>query len=91
MSPAEELAASKPLKKSKPAVWRCTIVERRKKLGLTIRDIGKAVGITDAAVSVIERGQDPMLTTARKLAAFFGVTVEELWPELAAKEAARAD
>ena len=85
MSPAEQLAASKTPKNSKSAIWRCTIVERRKALGLTLRDVAEASGMTNAAVSVIERGQDPMLTTAKKLADFFGVTISELWPELLPK------
>lgn len=82
MTPAETLAASKPYKTRRPPVWRCTIIERRKALGLTIREIGEAVGMTNAAISVIERGQDPLLTTAKKLADFFGVSISELWPEM---------
>lgn len=67
--------------KGRKCVWHCTIRERRRALNLTIRDIANDVGLTTSAISVIERGSDPQLSTASKLAAFFGVSIQDLWPQ----------
>ena len=84
MSPAERIASAKP--KRKPGRERrmdhvCRVRERRKALRLTLDEVCEALGISKAALSYLERGATPTLERARKLAEFFGVTVDELWPE----------
>lgn len=82
-SPAQKISedkARKPPPANRKRPWNCTIIERRQKLNLTIRDVAEACGITNAAVSVIEHGGDPQLSTATKLSKFFGVPIEYLWP-----------
>lgn len=89
MSKAEELAAQ--LKKRQPTpglvngrrvVWRCLIEQKRAGLRLSLRDIEKATGMGSGLISPIERGTDPQLSTARRIAEFFGCSIEELWPEM---------
>lgn len=87
LSPAEELAASKFARRGRrvvrPVAWVCKVREARKAIGLTLIEVGREIGVVPGTLSQVERGVDPTLTTARKIAAFFGKTVEELWPELA--------
>lgn len=91
MTPAELLAASKPRRRAKrngppagprTAVWAAAIRHRREALNLSMRDVAAAVGLSLPCYWSVEHGTDPMLTTARRIAAFFGATVEELWPAL---------
>lgn len=83
-SPAEKLAAKKRRKlptRSHPAgPMKCLLLKNRRELGLSTRDVATALPMSVAGYNRIERGHDPMLSTARKLAAFFGKTVEEIWP-----------
>lgn len=91
MTPAEKLAARKPWRRRCPrngtplrkVVWTCRIREFREALRISMRDVAAAVGRSLAGLHVIEMGSDPMLTTARRLAEFFGKSIEELWPKLA--------
>lgn len=82
-SPAEKLAARtgcKPPSSNRPAVWNCLLREKRRRLGLRLVQVAEACGVSVPALSQIERGSDPLLTSARRIASFFGVPVEELWP-----------
>lgn len=72
-------------------VWQCSLAQIRKARGLTVRDVAKGAGLTIAAISVIERGTDPQLATAHKLADFFGVSLEQLWPEPVNKKQIRPE
>ncbi len=90
LTPAEELAARKPPRKApgskrlaQPIVWRCRVREFRESLRLSMRDVAQAIDLSPTGLFQIEHGTDPQLTTARRLAAFFGRSVEELWPGLA--------
>lgn len=83
MTEAERLSKTKrslPPIACRKVVWRCTLLDRRQRLNLSLRDIEGATGITSASLSTVERGSDLTLTTARKIADFFGASVEELWP-----------
>ena len=87
MTPAERLAKSKPWRrpprnKAEPRTpaWVCRVRERREALRLSLRDVAGAVRLSVTALHQIEHGGDPQLTTARRLADFFGATVEDLWP-----------
>jgi DNA-binding XRE family transcriptional regulator len=91
MTPAEDLAKRKrrqrpPRNKSKKTgrvvTWECRLTTMRDELNLSLRDVATAVGMSVAALHQIEHGTDPMLTTARKLAEFFGTTVEQIWRPL---------
>jgi DNA-binding XRE family transcriptional regulator len=86
-TPAEELAARKPRKRAprneaapRKRTWRCTIRDRRESLNLSLRDVANAVGVSTTTLHQIEHGTDPQLTTARKLALFFGANEQDLWP-----------
>lgn len=90
MSPAEELALqieAERLQELKPAlcynrIWECRLRERRKALKLTLRQVAERIGFSIGHVSAIEHGAETTLRTARLLADFFGVTIEDLWPKL---------
>lgn len=66
-------------KQLRKAVWDCKIRVERERLKLTLDDVAEAVGITKSGLSKVERGSDPMLTTATKLATFYGMTIDQLW------------
>jgi len=87
MTPAEKVASKKPLRKrkltgnaSRPRKWVCKLREKREALGLSMRDVSENTSYTVSTLFEIENGTDPQLTTAMKLAEFFGCTVNELWP-----------
>lgn len=58
----------------------CRLLSVRKSFGLSVSDVARSVGISRATVSLVENGRSPTLYVARVLAAFFGKTIEELWP-----------
>lgn len=58
----------------------CAVATIRKTLGLTIRDVQEGTGLSNAFICQVEHGCEISLTNARKLAAFFGKKIEELWP-----------
>lgn len=83
MTPAEKLSQSKPSKTLKPTnhprVWRCAVRSERERLRLSLDEVAEAVGMSKCGLWQVERGSDPMLTTAWKLAAFFGMPIDDLW------------
>ena len=85
MTPAEKLAAAMPKKNGrvmrKRHRLRCTIRAKRKSLHLTIAAVADVCDEDFATVQRIEMGHDPRLSIARKLANFFGMTIDELWPK----------
>jgi DNA-binding XRE family transcriptional regulator len=50
-----------------------------------MRDVATAVGLSISALFFLEHGTDPQLTTARRLAEFFGTTTDDLWRPLEIK------
>lgn len=92
-SPAERLAAKKswrrpPRNRVEPRrrSWVCQVRAVREGLRISLRDVAAACSLSVTALWQIEMGGDPMLTTARKLAKFFGKTTDELWPRPAPQE-----
>lgn len=90
-SPAERLAAQKrkPVVTPKPGVKRvrkaqrvvCVMRRHRKRLDLTLNDVCVGTGVNTMQLSLYENGKvEPKVTTAIKLAAFYGVPVSDLWP-----------
>lgn len=49
-------------------------------MGLTLRQIAKDINTSDSTVFEAEYGCDVTLVVARKFAAFYGKSVDELWP-----------
>jgi DNA-binding XRE family transcriptional regulator len=60
-------------------VWRCGLKQRRNLLGLSLDDVAEAIGVCRTTVWQIENGTDPMLSTAARLAEFFGCGLDEMW------------
>lgn len=91
MTPAEALASRKTWhrpKRNGPArsvkrIWHCRVREVREALHLSLRDVAKSIHLSITALFQIEHGGDPQLTTARRIATFFGWSVEDLWPAIA--------
>ncbi len=86
MSDAEALAKKLRRTKNKrpfgrDLIWRCQMVRMRTELGLSLRDVEAAIGVSNATLSHVERGTDLTLSTAVKIVKFFGCTIEEMWPE----------
>ncbi len=83
MPPAEKLSQSKPRPTRKPTnhpkAWACAVRTERERLRLSLDEVAKHVGMSKCGLWQVESGSDPMLTTAWKLAAFFGKRIEELW------------
>lgn len=90
MTPAEQLAKSKQRKRSprntvapRRPIWVCRLREMREALNLSLRDVADAVGMSNPGLWAVEHGGETSLTTATKLAEFFGCTIQDLWPERA--------
>lgn len=84
-SPAEKLSGSKGPKIPRGRFFtahECRCREVRHELGLTIRDVAAATGISNPCICDVERGSETTLGTARKLAKFYGKSVDWLWPEI---------
>jgi DNA-binding XRE family transcriptional regulator len=88
MRNADEVRASKMASKAKrkskanipgARAFSCRAKELRDSHGLTLQDVGGEVGVSPQTVIAIEAGRDCMLTTAIKIAEFFGETVEDIW------------
>ena len=82
MSPAEKLSGKTRKRKSRlnrAVPWDCAIRGLRKGLNLTLEQVSKETKVSNAILSMIERGTDPCLTTAMALSTFFQRPVEELW------------
>jgi len=83
-SPAEQLAATTKRKRRAGSAAHgpliCNARSLRQTLDLTLADVAKATGICQACVSVVERGNDVTMSTALKLALFYGVPLSEIWP-----------
>ena len=56
-------------------------------LSLSFDEVVNALGISRTAYWQIEKGGDPMLTTATKIATFYGKEVSELWTPIKQKKA----
>lgn len=81
MTPAEKMAASKKHSLPREARVVCHLRAHRQAHGLSIRDVADAIGMSLSSFHALENGyHEPMLTNARKLAAFFGCTIDDLWP-----------
>lgn len=86
MTPAEKLSQAKPRarkprnsSKKPPGPLRCRCREIRERLDLSLRDVSNAVGISITGIHALERGNDTQVTTALKLAEFYGVDISRLW------------
>ena len=81
MSPAESLAADREprrLATDAPSPLRAC----RTRLSLSLSRVADAVGVSVGYLSGIELGNNlPSLTVARRLARFYGVPIDELWPD----------
>lgn len=53
---------------------------RRLELGMTLDQLSKGSEIPVSTISDIERGSEPKVTTAQRLARALNATVDELWP-----------
>jgi DNA-binding XRE family transcriptional regulator len=91
VTPAEKLSAAKPWRKKpsgashydRKCPWKCQCRAIREGLRLSLRDVADKVGLSPTGLHQIEQGTDPLLTTAVRLAAFFGKEISELWTKLA--------
>ncbi|MCU1491508.1 MAG: Helix-turn-helix domain [Acidimicrobiaceae bacterium] len=60
--------------------WARLLAERRLELGLTQQELGRQAGLTQQAVSYIERGASiPRFTSMVRLARVLGTSVDELF------------
>jgi DNA-binding XRE family transcriptional regulator len=86
-SPAEVLAAKQPQRRSPRktagvglrAPFNCACRELRESLGLTMGLVATEVGLSKTAYWQIEHGTEPVLSSALRIATFFGRPVESLW------------
>ena len=55
------------------------IQDLRQERGITLRQVQKATGISNAVICQLEHGCTPRLDTALRLAAFLEMPVEKIW------------
>lgn len=61
--------------------------DKRTTARLTLEEVANRFGVCAASVSLWETGKRlPRLDMAFRLAAFYGCSIEHLWPELVPKE-----
>ena len=92
MTPAEKLAQQKqatktPVAMGKPRYvkkfpWKCTVKLHRRALNLTQTEVASQIGISPSGLSVIEKGADIAVSTAKSIATFFGRPIDDLWPAM---------
>lgn len=84
MSPAEKLAKKIKSKRrqirARIGIIDCKVRDLRHSLGLSTQAAAQGCGMSIANFNRVERGGDVQMTSAKKLAAFFGKPIEELWP-----------
>lgn len=56
------------------------VKERRKALGMTLRELSAASGVPISTLEDVEQGTEPGVITALRIARALTNTVEELWP-----------
>lgn len=54
---------------------------RRQMLGMTLEQIAKESGVPVSTLSEIERGREPGIKAAQKIAKALLTTTDELWPD----------
>ena len=54
---------------------------RRKELGMTLEQLSAASGVPESTLSDIERGREPGIKVAQKIAVALISTTDELWPD----------
>ena len=54
---------------------------RRQLLGMTLEQVSKESGVPISTLSEIERGREPAITTAQRIAKALLTTTDELWPD----------
>jgi DNA-binding XRE family transcriptional regulator len=86
MTPAEKLAKKHKRQRAprnrstvRNTPWKCCCRELRDSLGLTLDHAAVGCGLSKTAYWQIEQGTDPMLTTAIRIAKFYGREIGELW------------
>ena len=68
-------------------IWVCNLRFLRDKHNLTMDQVAAGVSLSKTAYWQIEHGSDPMLTSAKRIADFFGQRLEAIWPETQLKRA----
>lgn len=56
--------------------------QRRTQLGMTLEQLAHKSGVPVSTISDVERGVEPKVLTAKRIAIALGSTVEDLWSEL---------
>lgn len=88
MTPAEKLAKKNPRRTRKPseplpnAAFTCHCAALRNSLNLSVRAVSDALEMSVAGYWRIEKGGEVLLSTARRIAAFYGRKIDELWEPL---------
>ena len=57
----------------------CKLREERSKLGITQKQLADSIGISERSIINIESGRAPSLPTAIRLAAYFHLSIEQLF------------
>lgn len=60
-------------------VWETSIRAMRESLRLSLRDVAKAVGLAVNSYWKIENGCEPTLSSAWRIAEFYGRRIDQLW------------
>jgi DNA-binding XRE family transcriptional regulator len=86
LTPAQKLGKTKRRKreprniKTVAAVhWETSIRAMRESLRLSLRDVASAVGLAVNSYWKIEQGCEPTLSSAWRIAEFYGRRIDELW------------
>lgn len=56
------------------------VKDRRKELGMTLEQLSQESGVPVSTLSDVERGIEPKVKTAQRIAHALGSSVDDLWP-----------
>jgi len=68
----------------------CRLKEERLKRAMSLDDLAKLTGVSKQSLWQIQRGTDPMLSTACRIAIGLDVELEYLWPDRGIKKTRKA-
>jgi len=60
---------------------RCNLVSTRERMGVSQPEMAVRIGLSPSGLWKIEQGTAVKLSVARRIAAFYGKSIDDLWPE----------
>ena len=63
-------------------MWKCNLKRRRLAAGLSLRALSISLSISHGSLQEIERGLNPGLNAAMKIAEYFNISISRIWSRM---------